>query len=46
MVVCLVMQNFEMKLAEGYRVEKWEEDISDYFVMGKGELPVVLTPRR
>jgi len=45
MVVCLVMQRFEIKLAEGYQVERWEEDISDYFVMTKGELPVVLTPR-
>jgi len=46
MLVCLVMQRFEIKLVEGYRVEKWDEDICDYFVMSKGELPVVLTPRR
>ena len=46
MVVCLVMQKFEMKLAEKYQVERWEEDMTDYSVMITGELPVVLTPRK
>ncbi|RDB26248.1 hypothetical protein Hypma_006424 [Hypsizygus marmoreus] len=46
MLVCLMMQRFDMKFEDGYAPEKWEEDMLDYFVMMKGKLPVVLTPRK
>lgn len=40
------MQRYEMKFEEGYDVNRWDEDIRDYFVMTKGKLPVVLTSRK
>ncbi|GLB40144.1 putative cytochrome p450 [Lyophyllum shimeji] len=46
MLVCMMMQKYEMRFEEGYRPEWWEENTLDYFVMMKGRLPVVLTPRR
>ncbi|KAG6816461.1 hypothetical protein H0H87_005944 [Tephrocybe sp. NHM501043] len=46
MLVCLLMQRYEMRFEEGYDVTRWEEEISDYYVMMKGRLPVVLTPRK
>ncbi|KAG5730825.1 Cytochrome P450 67, partial [Termitomyces sp. T112] len=46
MLVCLLMQRYEMRFEEGYDVDRWDEDMSDYFVMMKGRLPVVLTPRK
>ncbi|KAG6864469.1 hypothetical protein C0991_009303 [Blastosporella zonata] len=46
MLMCLLMQRYEMRFEEGYDVSRWDEDMSDYFVMMKGRLPVVLTPRK
>ncbi|KAG5640790.1 hypothetical protein DXG03_007187 [Asterophora parasitica] len=46
MVVCLLIQAFEVRFAEGYDTTRWYEDMMDYFVIVKGELPVVLTPRK
>ncbi|KAG6907279.1 hypothetical protein DXG01_009584 [Tephrocybe rancida] len=46
MLVCLLVQRYEMRFEEGYDATRWEEDMSDYFVMMKGRLPVVLTPRK
>jgi len=46
MLVCMIMSRFEMKFEEGYVAKKWEEDMCDYFVMMRGRLPVVLTPRK
>lgn len=46
MTVCMIMQKFDIKLADGFHPERWEEDILDFFVMMKGKLPVVLTPRK
>ncbi|KAG6907707.1 hypothetical protein DXG01_007725 [Tephrocybe rancida] len=45
MLVCLLMQRYEMRFEEGYDVGNWEEGMSDYFVLMKGSLPVVLVPR-
>ncbi|KAJ7865599.1 cytochrome P450 [Mycena olivaceomarginata] len=45
MVVAYVMQAFELRFAEGYNEERWEDELKDYFVMQKGSLPVVVTSR-
>ncbi|KZP14951.1 cytochrome P450 [Athelia psychrophila] len=45
-VVCLVLQAFDMRFAEGYDAQRWEEEIEDRLVSHTGELPVVLTPRK
>lgn len=45
MVVCLVLQSLEVRFADGYRWEGWEDSLRDYFTMSKGNLPVVVTRR-
>ncbi|KAH9477842.1 Cytochrome P450 67 [Psilocybe cubensis] len=45
MVVCMIMQRFDIELAKGYNPAQWLDDIKDYYVSVKGALPVVLTPR-
>jgi cytochrome P450 len=44
-VVCSVMQKLELRFADGYRWDRWEDTLCDYFTMSKGELPVVITRR-
>ncbi|KAG5641438.1 hypothetical protein DXG03_005231 [Asterophora parasitica] len=46
MIVCLLVQAFEVRFAEGYDTRRWDEDIMDYFVIVNRQLPVVLTPRK
>ena len=46
MLVCLMMQKYEMRFEEGFRPEQWEHEMEDYFIMMKGRLPIVLTPRK
>ncbi|KAF7974713.1 hypothetical protein HWV62_11507 [Athelia sp. TMB] len=46
MVVCLMLQTFDMRLAEGYDAQRWEKEIEDRLITHTGELPVVLTPRK
>ncbi|KAG6808992.1 hypothetical protein H0H92_002067, partial [Tricholoma furcatifolium] len=46
MLVCLLLQRYEMRFEQGYDPNRWEEEMCDYFVMMKGKLPVVLTPRK
>lgn len=45
MIVCFLMQTFDMRLADGYEPEQWEKDIQDMFIVHKGSLPVVLSSR-
>lgn len=45
MLICMVIQRFDMKFEDGFQPDKWEEELLDYNVMAKGRLPVVLTPR-
>ncbi|KAK7042168.1 cytochrome P450 [Favolaschia claudopus] len=45
MIMACVLQRFEVRLADGYDVRRWEAELKDYFVMQKGSLPVVLTSR-
>jgi cytochrome P450 len=44
-VVSYIVQRFDMNVAEGYDLDCWERSLKDYFVMAKGALPVILTPR-
>ena len=44
-VVALLMQKFEMRLADGYDTSLWDKQLRDFFVFETGELPIVLTPR-
>jgi cytochrome P450 len=44
-VASYIVQRYDMKAAEGYDLDKWERNLLDYFILYKGALPVVLTPR-
>ncbi|KZP29270.1 cytochrome P450 [Athelia psychrophila] len=46
MVVCLMLQSFDMRLAEGYDAQRWEREIEDRLISHTGELPVVLLARK
>ncbi|KZP06354.1 cytochrome P450, partial [Athelia psychrophila] len=46
MVVCLMLQSFDMRFAEGYDVQRWEKDLEDRIITHVGKLPVVLTARK
>jgi hypothetical protein len=46
MVVCLIMQRLEMRFEEGWNPGRYEEDLRDHFVLRKGRLPVVFSPRK
>jgi len=39
-----LVRDVDMKFAPGYK-ETWESDWQDYFVIQKGKLPVIATPR-
>ncbi|KAJ7352392.1 cytochrome P450 [Mycena albidolilacea] len=45
MVICTLISKFDMRFEEGFDVDSWEKDMLDYFVVQRGRLPVVLTPR-
>lgn len=44
-VTCFVVQRFNFRPVEGFRLESWEEGIEDYFVVTRPPLPVVLEGR-
>lgn len=46
MLVCALMHKFEVRFEESFRPKQYEEDMGDFFVMMRGKLPVVLTPRK
>ncbi|KII83948.1 hypothetical protein PLICRDRAFT_432908 [Plicaturopsis crispa FD-325 SS-3] len=45
LVLCWLLQQFDMRFADGFVPEKWEEDLRDCFLTIKGPLLVSLTPR-
>ncbi|KAL5529716.1 hypothetical protein ACEPAG_5701 [Sanghuangporus baumii] len=45
MVIAMIIQRFDVKLADGYTPQQWEEELKDYYVIKVGELPVVLKAR-
>ena len=46
MAVSVIVSRFDLKLDPSYDPEKWYEDICDYFVIVKGPLPTILSPRQ
>jgi hypothetical protein len=44
-VAASVVQRFDMRVKPGYDLGRWEEELKDYFLFGKGALPVVVTER-
>ena len=46
MAVSVIVSRFDLKLDPSYDPQKWYEDISDYFIMIKGPLPTLLSPRQ
>lgn len=45
MVVCAILQRFQLSFAKGFDSALWEADLCDYFVVRKGKLPVIFTTR-
>ena len=45
-VVCTLVRRFDMQLSPGYEPWRWEDELHDWLVFTKGQLPVVLTPRK
>lgn len=45
MVICMMMQRFDMNFPPDYNATLWEESLEDFFIFKKGVLPVVLTVR-
>ena len=46
MAVSVIVSRFDLKLDPSYNPQKWHEDMVDYFVMIKGPLPTILSPRQ
>ncbi|EJD05634.1 high nitrogen upregulated cytochrome P450 monooxygenase 2 [Fomitiporia mediterranea MF3/22] len=44
-VVALLMQKFDLRLAPDYDPSRWEKDMIDLFVVKPGDLPVIITLR-
>lgn len=40
-----VVQKFDMEVADGYDINRWENDLQDFFVYKTGQLPVRLIER-
>ncbi|OSC97576.1 high nitrogen upregulated cytochrome P450 monooxygenase 2 [Trametes coccinea BRFM310] len=45
MVLCALLQKFELRLREGWDVREYDKNFLDYFVTTKPDVPVVLHPR-
>ncbi|KAH9481467.1 Cytochrome P450 monooxygenase FCK2 [Psilocybe cubensis] len=46
MVICMIMQQLDLRFQDGYDPSNWQVDMLDYFVTLKGVLPVIVTPRK
>ena len=44
-VVALLVQKFDMRLADGYDPLTWEKNLKDVFVFATGKLPVKIASR-
>ncbi|KZT08062.1 cytochrome P450 [Laetiporus sulphureus 93-53] len=45
MILAFMLQAFDIRFAESYDKAQWTHDMQDFFIVLKGPLPVVLTPR-
>jgi cytochrome P450 len=46
MVVCALIQKFEFKFAPSFNPREWEDNLADFFILVKGELPVQVKARK
>jgi len=44
MATANLVRDLDLKFAPGYK-ETWESDWEDYFVIKRGKLPIIATPR-
>lgn len=44
MTTANLVREVDLKFAPGYK-ETWESDLQDFFVVQRGRLPVIATPR-
>ena len=42
----MLVQRYNIAFAPDYDPRKWEEDLRDWYILARGELPVVLTRRK
>ncbi|KAF8970540.1 cytochrome P450 [Flammula alnicola] len=45
-LTALLVRQFDITFESGFAPETWEKNLEDRFVLSKGPLPVVLTPRK
>ncbi|KIM78409.1 hypothetical protein PILCRDRAFT_11126 [Piloderma croceum F 1598] len=45
-ITCFIVQKFNLKVKQGFRIETWEEGIEDFFVVKRPPLPVIMEARR
>ena len=45
-ITCFIVQKFNLKVKEGFRIETWEEGVEDFFVVKRPPLLVVMEARR
>ena len=41
-----VVQKFDMVVADGYDIKRWDKDLQDFYVSTTGPLPIRLIERR
>ena len=46
MAVSVIVSRLDLKLDPSYDPQKWYDDMCDYFVMVRGPLPALLSPRK
>jgi hypothetical protein len=45
-VIATVVQRYDVAFAPGYAAHMWTDAFRDWFILNRGQLMVVLTPRR
>jgi cytochrome P450 len=45
-ITAVLVRQFDITPEPGFELEGWEEDLKDRFVLAKGPLPVVISPRK
>jgi cytochrome P450 len=45
-ITCFIVQKFNLKVKEGFKIETWEEGVDDFFVVKRPPLPVIMETRR
>lgn len=45
MAICLLLHRFTLRFAPGYNPSQYEDEFRDYYIVVKGDLPILLTIR-